>query len=379
MLATLAGCKGEHKLSKDIYVYVFTQDYEAERVGTYGRYTFHERTCVPENKMYSGDTAIVHVRYGEEFVPYHVPMSVLRLLSPEEYQATKAGHRDSPHYLGRKLEELFQVKNVMSLSDGSTPAKTAKNVDSLLWYLLIPALLLWIVGLLCRGSDGSVLLPVIGLVLMIAQLVMLAVIVLPNGLYIRDIGDFLVVAFIPFSAVMVTNVYAGFKMHGCLLGHYEIKDAFRPMVESLAIGIVVFFLPNLVIRAIFSEQMKDPVNVFLLGVGCFLLACASAFCWYVYKLKRQNPAILKVAPLLGAIIFFTLLFGSVLIVVIFVFIIARFTLSLATSAGQPDGNLLGGPTPRTCEHCRHCHLGVCFMGNVVTTSANSCSHFEYDE
>ena len=87
--AVLGGCRGEHSLGKDIYVYVFTQDFDAERIGGEFEMTgFSKGTYVPQNEMFTGDSVVVTRQFGKEFVPYRVPLSVLRLLTPEEYRAS---------------------------------------------------------------------------------------------------------------------------------------------------------------------------------------------------------------------------------------------------------------------------------------------------
>ena len=76
-VAVLGGCRGEHSLGKDIYVYVFTQDFDAERIGGEFEMTgFSKGTYVPQNDMFTGDSVVVTRQFGKEFVPYRVPLSV---------------------------------------------------------------------------------------------------------------------------------------------------------------------------------------------------------------------------------------------------------------------------------------------------------------
>lgn len=376
--AVLGGCRGEHSLGKDIYVYVFTQDFDAERIGGEFEMTgFSKGTYVPQNEMFEGDSVVVTRQFGKEFVPYRVPLSVLRLLTPEEYRAAKEGDKDSPHYLGSRLERLLYTHNVLLLSDGSTPEKTAKTADSALWYILIPVVLLLIVAYLCGTSDGSIVLPAIGLALMIAQLVMLALIVGKNGLYIKDFGDFIIVGFIPFALVMVSNTFAGLKMQECLLEYYGVEAGSKLVLQSVGIGILVAILLNVGSGWLLGETAESWL-VQTLKIASYALGFFGGCGWFFYKLRQQNPDILKAAPLSIAIIFFTLLFGGLLALIAFVILIVKLAGPLITSAGKPGGKLLGGPDPETCRHCRHYNGGTCSrQGGAAVHPDGRCSDFEY--
>ena len=157
LLSTGCASDGVAKANRNVYVYVFTRDYDArvnaewlatqeEGPETLVAREYKKGAWISMNQLPDKDV-IVLTSNGEKF---DVEMSVLALLSPEQYQAAVDGESESPDYLSG-LDDFLTSHNVIMLSDGSNPPKTAQSADTDFWYICIPALLLLLVGYICSN------------------------------------------------------------------------------------------------------------------------------------------------------------------------------------------------------------------------------------
>ncbi len=358
ILFLCSGCSQEQagKVSRDVYIYVFSRDYDAnvnqEWLATQedGPETlvargFEKGTWISLNQQPDGDIVTVTLQ-GEKF---DVDTSVLTLLTPEQYRASLEPDTDSPDYL-RNLDEFLKSHNVIMLSDGTAPAQTAQSADTDFLYICIPALLLLIIGYICsRMEEGSLILPAIGILLMISQIVIFIMIVGSTGVNIRAAEIFILAALLPAIIVMSANIYAGTEMSDAILRHYGIDFSLKSILICLAVGIAACAGSIYVVKSVTTENTSVQYALSILtcyGIG--ILAGSLCFCIMLY---RKNPASCKAAPMIILIFLLTALFGAILLLIYFVIWLCKI---LYRGHLEPGGNLLGSSQPRHC--CANCQL-----------------------
>lgn len=360
LLLLCSGCSQmpTGKPDNNVYIYVFSRDYDAnvnqewlatqdEGPETLVARGFEKGTWISLNQRADGGFVTITVQ-GEKF---DVDTSVLSLLSPEQYQSSLESDTDSPYYLPN-LDEYLKSHNVAMLSDGTTPAHTAQSADTDFLYICIPALLLMIIGYVCsRMEEGSLILPAIGILLMISQIVIFIMIVGGTGVNIRASEIFILAAILPAIVVMSANVYAGRQMSNAILRHYGVDFGLRSILICLAVGVAVCAASIYVVKSSMGSTENATLQYTLLilaSYGIGILAGSLCFCIMLY---RKNPAACKAAPMIILIFLLTAFFGALLLFIYFVTWLCRAVHSVFI---EPGGELLGSSHPRYC--CTNCQL-----------------------
>lgn len=353
-----SGCSDgqSNKANRDVYIYVFSRDYDAkvnpewlatqeDGPETLVAKTFEKNTWISMNKQ-PEDGLITISSQNEKF---DVEPSVLSLLSPEQYQAAINGETDSPHYL-RNLDNFLESHNVLLLSDGTTPAPTAQSADTDFLYICIPAILLLIIGFICsKMEEGSLLLPSIGAVLMISQIIIFFVVIGGTGVNIRAPEIFILAAIIPALLVMAANVYSGLQMSGAVLRHYNIEFGLKPVLLCIGIGIAACWISTYAIDPLFGITDKKSMQYAWAILTCYGIGIlAGSLCFFGF-LYRRNPASCKAAPLIILIFLLTALFGALLLFIYFVIWLWKMTHNVFI---KPGGNMLGSSQRNCCTSCR---------------------------
>lgn len=367
-----SGCSG-----KDVCIYVFTQDYDAP-VNQEWLATQEDGPETPVAKTYTKgswlatrgipDKDTLLVTSHEE--KYDVEMSVLALLTPEQYAATLNRDTDSPDYI-KNLSGYLESHNVIMLSDGSTPAGSAKSTGTDFLYLLIPALLLLLIGYLCSDRDaGSLILPVAGLAVMLSQIVVFFLIVGGAGVKINAIEIFILVAVIPAIAIMAVNLYAGYQMSAAVLRHYNVSINLKSILICIGTGIVAYFVFFFATKTIMGIQELTDETIWIIPAGYVFgaLAATVAFC---IILHRRNPSSVKAIFLLLPIFILTAVFGAILLLILFTIWLA---LLVHNRLIKPGGGMLGDPIPK-CRNCVHYNSSVCSLTGMQSDPENKCSNF----
>lgn len=358
-ISFFVGCSEGNKSSKEVYIYVLNKDYDAtinaewysarKTKGGISGIELKKYTWIHLREKAQGDTITI----GVEGNKFDVATSALSLLTPEQFEAAlKGGDPDSPHYL-KGLHKYIDKHNVLLLSDGSVPQPTAKSDSSDFMYICIPALLLVFIGFLCsRMEDGSLVLPVIGLILMLSQFVILLFIISGTGVSIHDLGNFILGALFIGLLVALANAYAGLTMCSAIIRHTNLQIRGKTILISIGIGFASLIAYAVIIQFGFGIGEKSEYYGPLLIIG-YILGLLVGVTYFILTLYKQKPEAIKAHFLLVTIALLTILFASAIAIIIFIWLIWYATHKVLIA---PGGNLLGSTSPNNGNCCSNCRL-----------------------
>lgn len=340
-LFILGGCSAL-KSNSDAYIYVFNRDYDApinaewfdsqnysDGPETLLGYGFEKGHWIHLPEKAQEDTVTIIVD-GDKF---DVATSALSLLTPQQFEAALKEDYKSPHYL-KGLDKYINEHNVMLLSDGSVPERTAKSDASDFYYLFIPALLLIVLGYMCsRRERGSLLLPTIGIVVILSQLAILLWIVSGTGVNINDIVYFSFAMILIALLVAAANLYAGIQMCEAIGRRCNLVITQKLVFTSFGISVALIIVMG---------SISPSIGV-ISGIPLGIL-------YFFFGLYKQKHDSIKPILLLTAIYSLTLLFAWMLIIIGLIYFIFKLVYGFISSGG----NMLGSATPNNGNCCNNC-------------------------
>lgn len=143
-----------------------------------------------------------------------------------------------------------------------------------------------------KMEDGSLVLPVIGLILMLSQFVILLFIISGTGVSIHDLGNFILGALFIGLLVALANAYAGLTMCSAIIRHTNLQIRGKTILISIGIGFASLIAYAVIIQFGFGIGEKSEYYGPLLIIG-YILGLLVGVTYFILTLYKQKPEAIK--------------------------------------------------------------------------------------